>query len=208
MARVRSSRGGNETLCSFLFFVHSARHDAPTDGQRGQKDGVRGHSVQQRGDFTPTSTAAVQYCFRRVGAEDFIHLIIERISKLHAPENKHAKGNTRSQCNPNKCSVAVAVTSTIRDATRRPMDRRRVCHDSAASYQQFSTFSRGAFQQNMEKNGVKTRTLVALAAMILNNLMCGSIFHLFQSQKGFKTAVVEAHLSAFTQSFNIVRVCG
>lgn len=63
----------------FFVFVHSARHDAPIDGQRGQKDGVRGHSVQQRGDFTPTSTAAavaarfasrcsLQYCFRRVGA--------------------------------------------------------------------------------------------------------------------------------------------
>lgn len=67
---------------------------------------------------------------------------------------------------------------------------------------------RGAFQQNMEKNGVKSRSLVALVAMILNNLMCGSIFHLFQSQKGFKTAVVEVHLPAFTQSINIIREWG
>lgn len=112
----------------FFVFVHSARHDAPIDGHRGQKDGVRGHSVQQRGDFTPTSAAvaaaarfasrrSLQYCFRRVGAGGFIHLIVERISKLHALENKHTKGNTRSQCNPNKCSVAVMSDNPGRDPT-------------------------------------------------------------------------------------------
>lgn len=37
--------------------VHSAQHDAPIDRRRGQKDKVKGHSVQQRGDFTPTTTA-------------------------------------------------------------------------------------------------------------------------------------------------------
>lgn len=61
-----------------------------------------------------------------------------------------------------------------------------------------------AFQQNMERNGVKSQ----ISRSVSGNLMCGSIFHRFQSQKGFKTAVVEVHLLAFAQSINITRVCG
>lgn len=43
----------------FMLFVlvHSAQHAAPINRRRGQKDKVKGHSVQQRGDFTPTTTA-------------------------------------------------------------------------------------------------------------------------------------------------------
>lgn len=50
--------GDTFVFSMLLVLVHSAQHDVPIDRRRGQRDKVKGHSVQQRGDFTPTAAAA------------------------------------------------------------------------------------------------------------------------------------------------------
>lgn len=56
---------GRDIMVFMLFvLVHSAQHAAPIDRRRGQKDRVKGHSVQQRGNFTPTTVVGLLLSWR------------------------------------------------------------------------------------------------------------------------------------------------
>lgn len=180
-------------LCSFFLFsftvLDTMRRSTGREGRNTgsevtvfNSEGISHQRYSGGGTIRLPPLAAV--LLRRVGAgRGFIHLNVERISKLHAPENKHTKGNTRSQCNPNKCSVAVAVTPTIRRRDPTPDGQEESLPRLSRHLSAICNIFRGAFQQNTEKNGVRTRSLVALVAMTRNNLTCGSIFHLFPKSK-------------------------
>lgn len=83
---------GNET---WFFVDHSARHVAPINRQRGQSERVKGHSVQQREDFTPQCheqhprqpddvppDTRYHIAFAGCFGGRFIHLIVKRILNI------------------------------------------------------------------------------------------------------------------------------
>lgn len=164
---------GNETL-SFFFLVHSARHDAPINRQRGQNERVKGHSVPQRRISRHSGTNNIhnswticllpvvtillsQIFFFQGGGKDFIHLIINRIMNFMHVKITH-KGNTWSQCNPNKSSVLLLWYEQFR---KNPTFRYSVSvfGEPTFTYQSFLTFPRGLCN-GTHRTGVKVLLLI------------------------------------------------
>lgn len=103
------------------------------------------------------------YCFRRFfffrggGGKDFIHLIINRIMNFMHVKITH-KGNTWSQCNPNKSSVLLLWYEQFR---KNPTFRYSVSvfGEPTFTYQSFLTFPRGLCN-GTHRTGVKVLLLI------------------------------------------------
>lgn len=111
-----------------LLLVHSAQHAAPIDRRRGQKDEVKGHSVQQRGDFHASNhISSCSGGFRPVvglgGAWGNLNI-------MHLKTNKH-KRQTQSQCNPNRRRLRTQATPTGQRFSREL--NQRTCEKAKAS---------------------------------------------------------------------------